>query len=249
MKTTMKKSVKTISKTLAIFMLTSFMVFTSCSSNDESEIDSEDLSQVVMQDFKKDMENLKVPAGLANSSNEYAQQANYQFQSLKTLSTSFTTLFTIPPGATVTSSKSAIKTAAKTAALSTKTYTWSANGTTVKYTISEESDRYNFTYSIESAAITGKLMDGYQLKDRSYAEVKLYYDGITTSTIKWWVNTTSIKIELISDVINYILESNTTDNSGSLKLYDDNNLTETYIWNGLGSGSFTDHLTEQTYTW
>lgn len=227
-------------------MLTSFMVFTSCSSNDESEIDSEDLSQLVMQDFVEDIQALSVPNNLSSSSNPYAQQANAQFTALKSLGSTFAALFTVPANAT--SGKSASKVTAKSNVLNTQTYTWSGNGISVTYVISESSDRYTFEYSMVSSSYTGKYMDGYQLKDGSYAEANLYADNQVISTIKWWVTGESIKIEMDSDGFKLVLES-MSDNSGTMKVYEGTFLAGLYEWDASGSGSYTDYYTNETYTW
>jgi hypothetical protein len=200
-----------------------------------------------MQDFVEDFQALSVPTGLSSSNNQYAQQANAQFETLKGLGSGFASLFIIPANAV--SSKSTIKTASKTNALATKTYIWSSNGTTVTYNITDASDRYSFTYSIESTDFTGKFMDGYQLKDGSYAEARLYAgSNQVVSTIKWWVAANTTKIELDADGYKIIMESN-TDNSGNLKVYEGSFLAALYEWNANGSGTYTDYTTNTTYSW
>lgn len=246
---TKNTNIKQIKNLLLITVLSTIVLFSSCSSNDDENLDQNgNLSEIVMQDFKEDIENLSVPESLSNSSNQYAIQANMQFESLRQLSSSFSQLFTIPTHAI--SSKSSTKIAAKSAAISnTQTYTWSSGNASVEYTITEESDRYTFSYYITSSDFTGKLLDGYQLIDGSYAEVKMYYENIVISSLKWWVNDNEIKIELDSDGYKLVLESNTIDYSGHLKVYYDNQLTALYQWNSDGSGSYTNYETEETYSW
>ena len=238
---------KTTNKFLKLLVLVFAITFAACSNNNDDILEEEELSEIVMQDFADDIQNMSVPAGLANSNNQYAQQANAQFEALKSLGTSYASLFTIPANAT--SAKSSSKTASKSTILSTKTYTWSSGDTTINYTISEESDRYSFTYNIVSSSFTGKLMDGYQLKDGSYAQANLYSDNQLVSTIKWTVTETTTKIELDSDGYRFVLESNNSDNSGTLKLYESSTLYATYLWNANGSGTYTDHLNNETYSW
>ncbi|KGL62627.1 hypothetical protein [Polaribacter sp. Hel1_85] len=246
---TKNTNIKQIKNLLLITILSTIVLFSSCSSNDDENLDQNgNLSEIVMQDFKEDIENLSVPESLSNSSNQYAIQANMQFESLRQLSSSFAQLFTIPANAI--SSKSTTKTAVKSTSLANKqTYTWSSGDTSVEYTITEESDRYSFTYYITSPDLTGKLMDGYQLIDGSYAEVKMYYNNEVISAVKWWVNDNEIKIELDSDDYKLILESNTLDYSGNLKVYYSNKLTALYQWNSDGSGTYTNYYTEETYSW
>ena len=203
----MRTKRKTI-KLLAVFALVISVTLSSCSSSDSDVAAGENLSEVVMQDFVKDLQALSVPSGLSNSNNQYAQQANAQFQTMKTLGSSFAALFVVPANAV--SAKSSVKTAAKSSNLNTKTYTWAANGVSITYSITEASDRYTFEYSIVSSDFTGKYMDGYQLKDGSYAEARLYAgSNQVVSTIKWWVAANTTKIELDADGYKIIMESNT----------------------------------------
>ena len=239
---------KTLNKLFTFLSIVAVMVFTSCSSNDSDVLEGdEELSQVVMQDFVENIQSLAVPAGLSSSNNQYAQQANAQFEILKTLGTSYATLFAVPTNAI--SAKTIVKSGAKSISLATKTYTWSADGVTVNYTITENSDRYTFVYSVVSSSFTGKFMDGYQLKDGSYAEATIYGDNQVSSTIKWWINANTAKIELATDNFRMILESNTIDNSGTLEVFESNNLYASYSWNSNGTGSYTDHINNRTYTW
>ena len=64
--------------------------------DDNLDENSKNLSEIVMQDFVEEINNLSVPSALMNSNNQYAQEANAQFESLKSLSTSFSSLFVIP---------------------------------------------------------------------------------------------------------------------------------------------------------
>ncbi|MEO9571055.1 MAG: hypothetical protein ABJH82_09785 [Polaribacter sp.] len=247
----MKK--KVITKTKKIFsslLLFSIIIMSSCSSNDDNEvIIEEELSEIVMQDFVDNIQALSVPSTLSNSNNQYAQQANAQFETLKTLSSSFAAFFILPSNAV--SAKYVSKTAQKSNLLnSTKTYTWSSNGIMVEYTITEASDKYSFSYSVSSVDFTGKFMDGNQLKDGSYAVVNIYSeDNTLSSTIKWWLNADVTKIELMSDDYTIVLESNGTDNSGSLKVYESSFLAALYTWNSNGTGSYIDYYSNETYTW
>ncbi|MFK8060378.1 MAG: hypothetical protein AB8B78_09840 [Polaribacter sp.] len=235
-------------KILNLFLLATVVFFTSCSSNDDAIV-NEELSEKVMQDFAKNISSLTVPSTMKNSSNTYAQQASSQFTALQSLAGSFTGFFTVPANAVAAKSNAKSKTVSKAIVLNSKTYTWSADGVTITYTISEQSDRYTFAYTIASAEITGKVMDGYQLKDGSYAEVTLYDDNTETAKIKWTINDDITKIEVTSDSIKYVLESNTANNSGNLKLYESSTLTASYVWSSDGSGTFTNHISGKTYTW
>ncbi|QTE21615.1 hypothetical protein [Polaribacter cellanae] len=231
---------------LTILAFIGTIVFTSCSSNN-NDIEEQELSEIVMKNFVEDIKNMAVPSNLSNSQNQYAQQANAQFEFLKTIGSSYATLFTVPTNAVA--AKLSRKFAGKSNSFTSKTYTWSANGTSITYTITENSDRYSFTYNIVSSDFTGKFMDGYQLKDGSYAEVSLYANNQTVSTIKWWVTNEITKIQFEADNNKLVLELNTSDNSGSIKVYESSFLSALFKWNANGTGSYTDYNTNETYTW
>lgn len=236
-------------KILTLIAFTIAITCTSCSSNNQEDaiFEREQLSEVVMKDFVQKFENTNVPEGLSNSASPYAQQANTQFELLKIIGVSFTSFFTIPSDAVFL--KSNEKQLAKSAVLNTQTYTWSAGGESVTYTISEESDRYTFNYTIVSSDFNGKVMEGFQLKDETYAEVNLFDDNQEGSTIKWWVNTTTTKIELDADGFRLVLESNSTDNSGTIQVYEDALYIALYSWEADGSGFYKDLVSNQTFTW
>lgn len=243
---------KNLKSMYATLFFISALVFTSCSSNnndDDFEEQQEELSEIVMQDFADTVNNLAVPAAMQNSNDSYAQQALAQFTVLQTLSGSFTEFFTVPGNAVSAKSAINLKNSAKSINLNTQTYTWVLDGLTVTYIITEQSDRYTFSYALGSARNIVKIMDGYQLKNGNYAEVILYDENVEISKIKWSINSNITTIELIADTINYILESNTANNSGNLKLYESNTLYASYIWAVDGSGSYTDHVNNQTFTW
>lgn len=242
------KTKKNRIKLFTVLAIVASTVFMSCSSNSNDDNPQEELSEVVMQDFVKNVNSMAVPSTLANSNNSFAQQANAQFQAVKAIGSSFTALFNIPVNAV--KAKSTSKVAAKNSALNSKTYTWSADGTTVKYTITDNSDRYSFTYHITSQDFTGKLMDGYQLKDGSYAEANLFAGGSSSeATIKWWLNDNVSKVEVNLSGNRLVLESNLNDNSGNLKIYEASSLLGLYEWNADGSGKFIDYTENETYTW
>lgn len=242
------KTMKMTNKFFTLVALVATMMISSCSSNNnDDELPQDELSEEVMQDFVNNINGMAIPSTLSNSNNPYAQQANAQFNAVKGIGVSFASLFTVPANAI--SAKTAGRKAAKGTALSSKTYTWSVEGTTVKYTITENSDRYTFTYDITSSEFTGKIMDGYQLKDGSYAEANLFEDSTVVTTIKWWVNNDISKIEINADGSRLVLESNTKDNSGNLKVYESSTLIGLYEWNADGSGKFVDYLEDETYTW
>ncbi|OSY88944.1 hypothetical protein WH52_04575 [Tenacibaculum holothuriorum] len=237
---------KTLNKLSYLLILVISFSLISCGGNDENVQEEEQLSSVVMKDFKEKVSAMQLPSTMQNSSNQYAQQANAQFNAVKGLSQGYITLLTIP--ATATSSSVNDNLQAKSASNS-KTYTWTANGVTIKYIISESSDRYTFSYTTTYNGTSTKLMDGYQLKNGSYAEAKLYDNNTVVGTLKWWVNGDVAKIEINSDNIKLVLETNTKNKSGFIKVYEYSNLVEEFIWNTDGSGTYKNYNTNETHSW
>ncbi|WP_417784933.1 hypothetical protein [Tenacibaculum sp.] len=236
---------KTIKKITTFLLLTVIIGFTSCSSDDE--IQEKELASVT-EEFQEKVSQMDLPSSLESSENMYAQQASYQFNAVKNLGQSFSAFLTVPPNATSTSSRP--ERSSKGVYMSgSKTYTWSSDGITVKYTITETSDRYTFSYHIESPDFTGKLISGYQLKDGSYAEFSMYNENSVVATFKFWVNGDNIKAEMISEDQKIYLETNTSSKEGTIKIYESDSLTAEYIWNANGTGSYTNHETNETFTW
>ncbi|WP_440120298.1 hypothetical protein [Tenacibaculum sp. Ill] len=231
-------------KKITTFLLLALIVsFTSCSSDDE--IQEKELATVT-EEFQEKVNQMDLPSALESSENTYAQEASYQFNAVKNLGQSFSAFLTVPSNA---SSSRPERSGKGTYVSGSKTYTWSSDGITVKYTITETSDRYTFSYYVESSDFTGKLISGYQLKDGSCAEFSMYNENSVVATFKFWVNGDSIKAEMISENQKIYLETNTSTKEGTIKVYESDSLTAKYIWNANGTGSYTNHETNETFTW
>ena len=105
-----------------------------------------------------------------------------------------------------------------------------------------------FAYDIVSQAYTGSYLNGYQLKDGSVAEITFLGNGEESLKLKWTNLDNVAKMEMDVNGSKLLLESNLDDNSGNMKLYEEGVLTSSFIWNADGSGSFTDHVENQTFT-
>ena len=241
------KIIKTMKKLLkfnAIVLFSTTILFMSCSdSNSESETVEEDLSEVVMQDFATTINDIQLPAGLAQSSDPYASQVSFQMQLFKGFTAAFANLFTVPENALA--AKKGSKTLSKSA--TTQTYTWSSEGITFNYKITEESDRYAFAYDIVSQTYTGSYLNGYQLKDGSVAEINFLNNGEDYLKLKWTNLDDVAKMEMNVNGSKLLIESNLNNNSGSMKVYEEGVLTSSFVWNEDGSGSYTDHIENQTF--
>lgn len=238
---------QTIKKTSILLLF--IVAISACSSSDDDFTQTEEVAEKVMQDYAENIQKLAVPGALENSDNMYAAQANQNFNAIKSMAFGFGALFILPESAY--SSKSRVKTSAKSSATNaSKTYTWSANGQSVTYTITEKSDRYLFEYKVSSNDFTGKLMDGYQLKNGKYSEFKIYGEnGAETFNIKYMVDNEITTIDLVSDYQRFVLKSNTNTNAGSLDLYDSNVLAIKYVWTANGTGTYTNYETNETFSW
>ena len=239
---TMKNNLKSY-LLLALFVATS-LISCSDSENEDNNEASENLSELVMQDFGTTINDIQVPASLAQSSNTYASQVNLQVQFFKSLTSAFSSLFVVPGNAIAAKGSSKLLTKSAT----TQTYTWSAQGITFNYKITEESDRYTFAYDIVSQEYTGSYLNGYQLKDGSLAEINFLGNGEESLKLKWTNLDNIAKMEMDVDGSKLLLESNLDDNSGNMKIYEEGVLTSSFIWKADGTGSFTDHVENETFT-
>lgn len=239
---TMKNNLKSY-LLLALFIATSLISCSESEGNDDIE-SSVELSEIVMQDFSSTINEIQLPTSLVQSSNQYASQVNLQMQLFKGLTAAFSSLFTVPENAIA--AKGSSKLLSKSA--TTQTYTWSAQGITFNYKITEESDRYTFAYDIVSQEYTGSYLNGYQLKDGSLAEINFLGTGEESLKLKWTNLDNIAKMEMDVDGSKLLLESNLDDNSGNMKIYENGMLTSSFIWKADGTGSFTDHTENQTFT-
>lgn len=228
-----------IKKNLKMYMLLAVLVsnlFISCSESENKVIDDspeENLSELVMQDFASTINDIQIPSSLAQSSDPYGSQVNLQIQLFKGFTSAFASLFTVPENAVTTNSQ---------------TYTWSAQGISFNYKITESSDRYTFSYDIVSQEYTGNYLSGYQLKDGSVAEITFLGNGEESLKLKWTNLDNVAKMEMDVDGSKLILESNLDDNSGSMKIYDGGKLSASISWNADGSGTYVDNIDGGTFT-
>ncbi len=231
-------------------VLFSLIIFTSCSNNDEGEIidkiKEEELSEV-MEDFQKKIESIEVPNALRENSDVNAQQTETYFNLIKNYGITFSSFFTIPENASF-ENNSVVGRGTFTG--NSETYTWSSGNTTINYTITELVDRYTFIYKIVSPDFTGKLLDGYSLKDGSYAELNLIdpSNSNLSLSLKWTYTENMSKVEINIDSNKFLLESN-KDNSGNIKVYENGALSSECKWNADGSGSLINYVTGESYTW
>lgn len=244
---------KKINQLLGILTLVLCVTFTSCSDDKDQVLPEEKDYSKVMEDFQGKINNMELPSSLESSSNVHAAQAKLKFTYLKGLAVGFSGLFNIPANATsAKSSKIASKGVLATTGLNSRNYVWTAGDMTVNYTISEEADRYSFSYKVESPDFTGTFMDGYSKKDGSYAELTMYGKKGVTAHLKWKLTDSNYVLEIKAADTVMTLDYSLNNNSGSLKSYEGGKLVGEYQWNSDGSGYAKlrkDDGTYETFTW
>lgn len=241
MKTTMNQFLK-------VFLLVCVIGFTSCSSNDDDVEQQEDISAIT-KEFQSKISKMSLPSSMTNSSSSKAKEASTYFTLTKNLGQSFSGFLNVPPGATMSYFSGENMAGKGNSAKNTTTYTWTADGVTITYSITEEDDRYLFEYSAEGGTVTGKIMDGHLLKDNSYAMFTMYDSGTVVSTFKFWINGDVVTSEINLQGINLKMKTNLSDNSGNIKVYSKGTLTEEYNWNSDGTGWYKNYKTNETVTW
>ncbi|AUC15527.1 hypothetical protein BTO06_10410 [Tenacibaculum sp. SZ-18] len=231
-----------------LLIIIGVFALSACSNNDEKNIDNiedKDLSEV-MQGFQEKINNIEIPNGLANSSDTNAQTTATYINLVKNYGLVFSAFFNVPTDATAQKSNQISK---KSTTSNSQTYTWSDGQSTINYTVTELVDRYTFSYTIESPSYSGKVMDGFSLKDESLAELNMYDMGGTSLTMKWtYINGTATLDLKDSNGSQYILIVN-SDNSGILEIIEDNTLTVKCTWNASGNGTLINYETGETFSW
>jgi len=238
---------KNTTKQLIAFLFLSVMIgFVSCNSNDD-EIQEKELASVT-EEFQQKISQMNLPSSLESSEDYYANQTSSSFNLVKGWGEMLSSLLIVPDFASSTSKPEG--TASKSAkTVYSKTYTWTSGEQTITYTITEESDKYIFSYNVISSEFVGELISGYQLKDGSYAELTMFSVDGPVVTFKYWVNGNNIKAEIILDEVKYYLEYNSETNEGFIDLYENNILTYKYTWYSNGSGTYKNYTTNETVSW
>jgi hypothetical protein len=231
-----------------LLVILGVIVLSACSNSDEKnidEIDDRDLSEV-MQGFQEKINDIQIPEGLTNSSDANAQTTATYINVAKSYGLIFSAFFTVPSNATAQKTNVAAKNAVTG---NSQTYTWSDGQSTINYTVTELVDRYTFSYSIESPSFTGKVMDGFSLKDESLAELNMYDAGGTSLTMKWsYINGKGTIDVKDNDGSQFILIAN-SDNSGTLEVFEDGSLNVKCTWNTSGNGTLINYQTGETFSW
>lgn len=237
---------KYMKKSISIIMLATLIISSSCSKNDERIIDNSDTLSEVMQPFQEKIELIDIPQALKDNSNVDALTVTNQFNTIKSFGTVFSNYLIIPDNASTSNSS-----AKNTAVNASKTFSWSEGDVSITYTITELADRYTFLYSINSNEYSGEVLNGYILKDETYATFTLKndQDGNVYLTSKWWFDNSSVKTEIVNNQnFKYKLDANLDNKSGEIELFDNTNLLVKYLWDENGDGSITTYTTGSPIT-
>lgn len=244
---------KSIKKNLGFLALSVAILFTACSKEEETVQEPKKELSTVTKNYVKKVSELNVPQALINNSDANAQQTKAYFNMLKSQATTMVSLFNVPSTATKATASTGIGSlAGKGVSVSANatTYTWTYGSTSVTYSITESSDRYNFKYIIKSPEFTGTLMEGYSLKDESYFEMKMRNGAKEENfTLKCWINENSSKIEVTYGERMKLIATSNKDLSGTIDVYQDKTLSLQMKWNADGSGSGKNYITGETFTW
>src|SRR4051812_15269928 len=118
---------------------------------------------------------IKAPAGLANSEDANAQQANAWIQMANGMS-SYLTYFDLPDGAKKSTTKITASNGRTKATGDVLVYTWTdeQSGTTIAYQVSEESDKYVWEFFWKTNGEWLKYFHAEEKKDKSAGSMKIY---------------------------------------------------------------------------
>lgn len=233
-----------------LIVILGLIVLSACSDSDEKiieEFEDKELSEV-MDSFQTKVSEIEIPTALSNNSDSNAQTTATYFNVVKSYGLIFSAFFNVPENAT----SQRLNLAGRNSATgNTQTYTWSDGTSTINYTVTELVDRFTFAYEIQSPNYSGKVMDGYSLKDESRAELNMYDSstGGSVLSLKWtFINNTATLDVKSSDGSQFILTAN-PDNSGNLEIYENNSLSVKCTWTATGNGTLINYETGETFTW
>ena len=93
-------------------------------------------------------------------------------------------------------------------------------------------------------------IEGYELKQTNFLKLKFFDDNTLKTELTWELKGEVLHVDLVElfDGDTTKMEYNTNDNSGMIKVYEGTQLTTEIVWNSDGSGTFTDHLANESFT-
>lgn len=231
-------NIKDLQKLFVLFCLA--LVAVSCGDKDDPEPSLEEVELAVFSEETK----VAIPEGLKNSSSSEAQAVSSMIESMTSSIGAYSSLFTIPDGATKLSSP--IEAANGRMAANSVTYEWSYQDGAVAYQITELSDSYFFEiFFKEAGGPYYKWFEGTQAKDGksgsfvmldftvdTRVEILTYeYEIRNDGSIYGEYNYPSWGYSFIFEVM--------ADGSGYIKSYDNDVIQVEYIWSADGSGNWT----------
>ena len=241
---------KTKFKSICVIVLIAFaVVFQSCSKDDDGVVLNNENQleniQLNIEQYQDTIDDIEVPEAMEEfaQENTYALRANLNVLSVRTQALLFSSVFlSIPENA---DQQSVINKSNN----DTNTWVWSFQGTTLYYTVTSDGSFYNFIYDIEVEGVRRTLYEGRMAKDGTFYEVGFHAEDGSFLEIIYTKTGNDISIVIIAGDNRIELEYNEIDRSGSFRLFSEGSLQESYIWSTDGTGSFTDHTTEETFSW
>jgi len=228
-----------------------FAMAFSCSEDDDATAPDKGLEQASLSFAGDTKAAITPPAGMASSQDEHATMANGYIASVNAM-TDVLSFFTPPSGAVKSSAKI---TASNGRVAATDTdylvYTWAgANGGSVAYQISSESDKWVFEvfYKTKDASEWTAYVYAEEKKDKSEGLMKIYSpiaDGDLLSTYTWTrandVLTLVFSESITGQNIAITIAVNEKTAAGSVE-YTTNGVVFAKIeWNAKGDGSWVEY--------
>ncbi|MBL6446264.1 hypothetical protein JMN32_08090 [Fulvivirga sp. 29W222] len=231
-------NIKDLQKFLVLFCLA--LVAVSCGDKDDPEPSLEEVELAVFSEENK----VFIPEGLKNASDSEAQAVSAMIESMTSNIGAYSSLFTIPDGATKLASP--IEAVNGRMYTNMVTYEWSYQGGSIAYQITEQDNAYFFEiFFKETGGPYYKWFEGTQAKDgksgsfamldieaASRVEVFTYeYEIRNDGSIYGEYNYPSFGYSFVFEVL--------ADGSGYIESYENDLLQVEYMWSANGSGSWT----------
>lgn len=194
-----------------------------------------------------------VPTALINSTDSHAQEAYSFAQSVNAIS-SYTAAFTIPSGATKTSTPIvAVNVSGRIASTqqSYLVYIWTdpSSGSSVAYQVSETTDSYTFElfYKESGTSVWVRYLNAEEKKDKSSGFMNVYDPTVTKispAILSYnWTRATNVFNFIITDDYGtkVTLHVNTQTKAGDVEAYSSYILTEKLTWDAQGHGTWAEY--------
>lgn len=208
-------------------ILAGLLLVVGCSKNN----DDDNPPEVVQLAIQEKLDEIQVPAALANSQSIYALQVNAYVSSIKAMASYF--MFFDPVDG---------------AEYDNGTYFWTSGTQSIWMDYSENSGAYVFNMDVDFGAGRTNYISSEEKKDGSGGWIRIYdisddIDGDYIFEYTWEINSDgSVKVSFIDNEDGDLLELvGNTDNSGHVYSYVGEVLEYEFVWNSDGSGYYNEY--------